>query len=85
MKCCPTQRRKLVTTNSAKQELVDLVAAEIHLVVLAVSATFLKRSLAEHRHLAAVNVAQVDHPVAKTSKQLQILHLKKRYLAVKQQ
>jgi hypothetical protein len=80
-----TQTRKLATTNSAKQALAVLVVAEIHLVVPVVSATFLKPSLAEHHHLVAVNAAQVDRRVAKTSKQLQKLHLKKQCSGVRQQ
>ena len=80
-----TQTRKLVTTNLAKQELVDLVVAEIRLVEQVVSATFLKRSLAVHRHLVAVSAVQVVLRAAKTSKQLQTLHLKKLYSGVRQQ
>jgi hypothetical protein len=85
MKFFLTQTRKLVTTNSAKQALAVLVVAEIHLVEQVVSATFLKRSLAEHHHLAAVSAAQAGHRVDKTSKQLQTLPLKKQCSGVRQQ
>jgi hypothetical protein len=84
-KCFLTQTRKLVTTNLVKQELAVLVEVEIHSVERVVSATFLKRSLAVHRHLVAVSAVQVVHRVAKTSKQLQTLHLKKLYSGVRQQ
>jgi hypothetical protein len=69
----------------AKQELAVPVEAEIHLEVRVVSATFLKRSLAEHHHLAVVSAAQVDRRVVKTSKPLQTLHLKKQCSGVRQQ
>jgi hypothetical protein len=85
MKFFPTLKRKLATTNSAKQALVALVVAEIHSVGQAALATYLKHSLAEHHHLVAVNADLVDHHVVKTSKQLQTLHLKKRCLGVRQQ
>jgi hypothetical protein len=61
------------------------VVAEIHLVVRAVSATFLKRSLVVDHHLVAVNAVRVVHRVAKTSKPLQTLHLKKQCSGVRQQ
>jgi hypothetical protein len=61
------------------------VEAEIHLVVQAVSATFLKRSLVEDHHLVAVSAVQVDRRVVKTSKPLQTLHLRKQCSGVRQQ
>jgi hypothetical protein len=63
---------------------VDRVVAEIHLVVLAVSATSLRRSLVEGHHLAVVSVAQADHRVDKTLKQLPISPLKKQCLVARQ-
>ena len=85
MKFFPTLKRKLATTNSAKQALVALVGAEIHSVEQAASVTFSKHSLAEHRHLVVASAALVDHRVVKTSKLLQTLHLKKQCLGVRQQ
>jgi hypothetical protein len=59
-------RRKLATTNSAKQVLADLVVAEIHSAGLADSATSLRHSLVEDHHLEAASAAQVDRRVVKT-------------------
>jgi len=83
MKCFRTPRRKRDTTSLVKQVSVDRVVAEIHLVVLAVSATSLKRSLVEVLHLAAASGDQADHRVDKTLKQLPISPLKKRCLVAR--
>jgi hypothetical protein len=80
----PILTRKLATTNSEKQELAVQAVAEIHLAVLADSATSSKHSLVEHRHLVADNAGQVDHRVVKISKQLQTSHLKKQCSGVRQ-